>query len=39
MSTSDVSGKDGASKSNDEGVCDINDMLKNMNTADNNNFN
>ena len=29
--------KDGASKSNDDGVCDVNNMLQNMNTDDNNN--
>jgi len=33
MSTSDIS-KDGASKSNDDGVCDVNDMLNNMSTVD-----
>jgi len=37
MSTSNSSCKDGASKSNDDGVCDMNDMLQNMNTVDNNN--
>jgi hypothetical protein len=35
MSTSD-SCKDSASKSNDDGVCDVKDMLHNMSTADNN---
>ena len=34
MSTSN-SCKDGASKSNDDGVCDVNSMLQNMSTADN----
>ena len=33
MSTSDNC-KDGASKSSDEGVCEVNDMLQNMNTSD-----
>ena len=33
MSTSD-SCKDGASISNDDGLCDVNDMLQNMSTAD-----
>jgi len=31
-----MSCKDDASKSNDDGVCDVNDMLQNMNTSDNN---
>ena len=31
MSTSDSNCKDGASKSNNDGVCDVNDMLQNMN--------
>jgi len=37
MSTSDVSCKDGASTSNDKDdvVCEVNDMLQNMNTVDN----
>jgi len=34
MSTSDNC-NDSASKSNDDGVCDVNNMLQNMNTADN----
>ena len=33
MSTPD-SCKDGASKSNDDEVCEVNDMLHNMSTAD-----
>jgi len=35
MSTSDIICKDGASKSNDDGVCEMNDMLQNISTADN----
>ena len=31
--------KDGASKSNNEGVCDVNNMLQNMSTADKDNNN
>ena len=38
MSTSDDC-NDGASKSNDDGVCEMNDMLQNMSTTDNNNSN
>ena len=34
MSTSD-SCKDGASKSNDDGLCEMNNMLNNMSTDDN----
>ena len=36
MSASDINKtcKDGASKSNDDGVCDVNNMLQNMSTAD-----
>ena len=35
MSTSNTVCKDGASKSNDDDVCEMNDMLHNMSTADN----
>jgi len=35
MTTASDSCKDGASKSNDDGVCEVNDMLHNMSTADN----
>ena len=34
MSTSDKICKDGASKSNDDDVCEMNDMLQNMSTTD-----
>ena len=36
MSTSKKICNDGASKSNDDGVCEVNDMLQNMSTDDNN---
>ena len=35
MSTSDSNCKDSASEANNEGVCDVNDMLQNMSTVDN----
>jgi len=35
MSTSDKIGKDSASTSNDDDVCEMNDMLQNMSAADN----
>ena len=34
MSTSDSNCKDGASKSNDDGVCEVKDLLQNMSTTD-----
>jgi len=36
MSTAYVCNNDSASKSNDDDVCEVNDMLQNMSTADNN---
>ena len=37
MSTSNKICKDGASKSNNDGVCEVNDMLQNMKTAEEDN--